>query len=44
MDVSLPTGAEVLIVGAGGGREIEALAPSDKAYRLTGVDPSGDML
>lgn len=44
MDASLPTGAKVLIVGAGGGREIEALAPSSKAYRLTGVDPSGDML
>ena len=44
LDASLPTSADVLIVGAGGGREIEALAPSDKVYRLTGVDPSADML
>jgi tRNA (cmo5U34)-methyltransferase len=32
--------AQILIVGAGGGREIETLAPSPRCYRFTAVDPS----
>ncbi|MGL5839860.1 MAG: class I SAM-dependent methyltransferase [Sphingorhabdus sp.] len=43
-DARLVQGAQVMIVGAGGGREIEALATSPKGYWLTGVDPSADML
>lgn len=43
-DARLASGADILIVGAGGGREIEALVASPKAYRLTGIDPSADML
>ena len=43
-DVSLPKDAEILIVGADGGREIEAFGASPKSYNLTGVDPSADML
>lgn len=43
-DAELADGARILIVGAGGGREIEALAVSDHDFLLTGVDPSADML
>jgi tRNA (cmo5U34)-methyltransferase len=43
-DAQLSDAAEILIVGAGGGREIEALAASPNQYRLTGIDPSADML
>ncbi len=35
---------KVLIVGAGGGREIEALQKLDHHYVITGVDPSEKML
>lgn len=41
-DAQLSDAAEILIVGAGGGREIEALTASPKQYRLTGIDPSAD--
>jgi tRNA (cmo5U34)-methyltransferase len=44
LDARLCAGARVLIVGAGGGREIEALLASPNNYRLAGVDPSADML
>jgi tRNA (cmo5U34)-methyltransferase len=44
MDASLPKDASILIAGAGAGREIEALGASPKTYRLTGFDPSADML
>lgn len=36
--------ADILVIGAGGGREIEALAASPKMFQLTGIDPSEDML
>lgn len=40
----LAAGSRVLIVGAGGGREIETLAPSPLGLQLLGVDPSPPML
>lgn len=40
----LQPGAQILIAGAGGGREIETLGASNADYRLVGVDPSPDML
>lgn len=43
-DAKLEQGSEILIVGAGGGREIEALVASPHHYRLTGIDPSDAML
>lgn len=43
-DAKLEQDANILIVGVGGGREIEALAASPKHYRLTGIDPSDAML
>ncbi|MEX1147046.1 MAG: class I SAM-dependent methyltransferase [Sphingomonadales bacterium] len=44
MDASLPDRAHIMIAGAGGGREIEALGASPRAFRMTGIDPSSDML
>ena len=44
LETALPQGGRVLIVGAGGGREVEALAGSDVPFLATGVDPSADML
>ncbi|KQX23421.1 MULTISPECIES: class I SAM-dependent methyltransferase [unclassified Sphingomonas] len=41
---SLPDHAEILVVGAGGGRELETLLASPGAFSLTGVDPSQAML
>lgn len=35
---------ELLVVGAGGGVEIERFLPENPGWRLTGVDPSQDML
>lgn len=35
---------EVLVVGAGGGAEIQSFLPDNPGWRLTGVDPSADML
>jgi tRNA (cmo5U34)-methyltransferase len=35
---------ELLVVGAGGGAEIESLLSANPDWRLTGVDPSADML
>lgn len=43
-DAELEQSSEILIIGAGGGREIEALAASPQHYRLTGIDPSNAML
>lgn len=40
----LTSGARVLVVGAGGGREIEALTQPKLNLHLTGVDPSHEML
>ena len=39
-----PGDAQLLIVGAGGGMEVQTFGPADPHWRLTGVDPSGDML
>lgn len=44
IEKQLPKGGHLLIVGAGGGREIEELAESKKTYRVTAVDPSADNL
>ena len=41
---ALPQGGSVLVVGAGGGREVEAFGQADTAFEVTGVDPSADML
>lgn len=35
---------QVLVVGAGGGAEIETFLPNNPGWHLTGVDPSRDML
>ena len=40
LDTFLGERARILIVGAGGGREIQTLAPSLMCYRFTAVDPS----
>ncbi|WP_331461893.1 class I SAM-dependent methyltransferase [Roseibium limicola] len=39
-----PEDAHVLIVGAGGGLELKAIADARPKWRFTGVDPSTDML
>jgi len=44
MDAALDDSDQVLVVGAGGGREIEALTVSNRRLNLTGIDPSADML
>lgn len=41
---SAPADARVLVVGAGGGMEIEALAAGHPGWRFEGVDPSAEML
>lgn len=43
-DANVAAGARILVSGAGGGREMEALGASPRNYRLVGLDPSGDML
>jgi tRNA (cmo5U34)-methyltransferase len=35
---------EILVVGAGGGAEVERFLPGNPGWRLTGFDPSQDML
>jgi tRNA (cmo5U34)-methyltransferase len=35
---------DLLVIGAGGGMEIERFLPDNPGWRLTGVDPSQDML
>lgn len=35
---------DLLVVGAGGGAEIERFLPDNRDWRVTGVDPSGEML
>ena len=37
-------GAEILVLGAGGGLELEAFAKAQPSWRFTGVDPSVEML
>lgn len=39
-----PADAHILVVGAGGGLEIKALADLQPAWTFTGVDPSAEML
>ncbi|MFY3135616.1 class I SAM-dependent methyltransferase [Achromobacter xylosoxidans] len=39
-----PDGGRLLVLGAGGGLELKALAESGRHWRLDGVDPSADML
>ncbi|MEO1656728.1 MAG: class I SAM-dependent methyltransferase [Pseudomonadota bacterium] len=44
LETALMPRSHVLVVGAGGGREVEALSQSDHQFQITGVDPSQDML
>ncbi|MEM7525975.1 MAG: class I SAM-dependent methyltransferase [Pseudomonadota bacterium] len=44
LEAASPSGGMVLVVGAGGGREVEAIAASMLPFRITGVDPSIAML
>jgi len=39
-----PSDARILVLGAGGGMEIDALAREQPTWRFDGVDPSRDML
>lgn len=39
-----PANAHVLVLGAGGGLELKALAEVQPGWRFTGVDPAGPML
>lgn len=39
-----PRDAHVLVLGAGGGLELKALAEMHPGWRFTGVDPAGEML
>lgn len=39
-----PADAHVLVLGAGGGLELSALAQAQPGWRFTGVDPAGPML
>ncbi|MEO4000564.1 class I SAM-dependent methyltransferase [Mesorhizobium sp. CAU 1732] len=40
----MPTDGRVLVLGAGGGQELKALAEAHPGWSFDGVDPSGDML
>jgi tRNA (cmo5U34)-methyltransferase len=44
LDSALVAEANVLIVGAGGGREIETIGASPRRYQMVGVDASPEML
>ena len=39
-----PADAHVLILGAGGGLELEMFAQANPAWRFDGIDPSAEML
>jgi len=41
---SVPEDGHVLVLGAGGGLELKAFAEAQPRWRLTGVDPSAEML
>lgn len=41
---TVPDDAHVLVLGAGGGLELKAMADFRPGWRFSGVDPSGDML
>src|SRR3546814_10014420 len=40
----VPPNGRVLVLGAGGGLELRALAEAQPGWSFDGVDPSGDML
>lgn len=40
----IPDAAKILVLGAGGGMEMTALARSNPAWRFDGIDPSAEML
>jgi len=40
----IPGAANILVLGAGGGMEMTALARSNAAWRFDGIDPSAEML
>lgn len=40
----VPPNGQVLVLGAGGGMELKALAEASPTWRFTGVDPSPEML
>lgn len=40
----VPKQGQILVLGAGGGLELKALADAHAGWTLTGVDPSADML
>lgn len=40
----VPCDASVLVLGAGGGLELRALAQAQLGWRFTGIDPAGPML
>lgn len=44
LDEAVPPDGRVLVLGAGGGLEIKALAEMQGGWRFDGVDPSADML
>ncbi|WOE76380.1 class I SAM-dependent methyltransferase [Alterisphingorhabdus coralli] len=44
LEHSLDAQAHILVAGAGGGREIETLGASSRAFTITGFDPSEEML
>ncbi|MBR7619443.1 class I SAM-dependent methyltransferase [Phenylobacterium sp. 20VBR1] len=44
LDTELSAGSTILVVGAGGGRELQTLGASPANYRLVGVDPSAELL
>lgn len=44
LDEVVPAEAQILVLGAGGGLEISALAQAYPAWRFTGVDPARPML
>lgn len=41
---TLPSDAHILVLGAGGGLELKAMADFRAGWRFSGVDPSADML
>src|SRR3546814_7682749 len=40
----VPDDAHILVLGAGGGSEMKAMAEAHPGWRFTGVDPAGPML
>lgn len=44
LEATLPQQAEILVVGAGGGKEIVTFGSGHPGWRFIGVDPAGQML